>query len=152
MAGRYGLRGAVGSRRVYVVLAVILLVSLGVVVFFHYFPAGVIGELAAVPAIAALFGSILRLGRDFIAHERTLAVEEHRNRFAGPAQNSVGRSARRVAAKISEELAKICCADFNVAFIRVKRSRCRVGLIIPPAVNGATTFVRAEWTLWPRPH
>jgi len=66
----------------YKALAIIFLASLiSAVAFFHFFPVGVIGELAAVPAIGALFGALFQLGRDSIQHDRAIQLEERKNRF-----------------------------------------------------------------------
>jgi hypothetical protein len=65
----------------YIGLAVIFLCSLLAAAFFHYFPSGVVGELASIPAISALFGALFQLSRDSIAHDRAMRLEEARNRF-----------------------------------------------------------------------
>jgi hypothetical protein len=65
----------------YAGLAVIFLASLVAAAFFHYFPVGVVGELASVPAIVSLFGALFQLSRDSIAFDRTLRLEEAKNRF-----------------------------------------------------------------------
>jgi hypothetical protein len=69
------------TKRIYSVLAIIFLASLAATTFFHYFPAGAVGELAAIPAVGALFGGLFQLGRDSLAHERALRLEETKNSF-----------------------------------------------------------------------
>lgn len=68
-----------GSR--YAALAVIFLASLSAAVVFHYFPVGAVGDLASIPAIAALVGALFQLSRDSIAYDRALRLEEAKNRF-----------------------------------------------------------------------
>ena len=55
---------AVGNRTKYLGLAIIFLASLAAATFFHFFPVGVVGDLAGIPAIAALFGALFLLARD----------------------------------------------------------------------------------------
>jgi hypothetical protein len=65
----------------YKALAVIFFVSLGAVVFFHFFPVGAVGDLASLPAIGALVAALFQLGRDSIQHDRAIQLEEGKNRF-----------------------------------------------------------------------
>ena len=69
------------AKTVYTSLAVIFVASLAAAILFHFFPVGIVGELASIPAIIALFGALFQLGRDNIAHERALRLEEAKNRF-----------------------------------------------------------------------
>jgi hypothetical protein len=73
--------GKVNSKNAYIALAVVFAASLAVVVFFHFFPVGAISNLAALPAIGSLCYALFQLGRDTIAHERSIHLEETKNRF-----------------------------------------------------------------------
>jgi len=66
---------------IYLALSAILVTSLGATVLFHYFPLGVVGDLAGVPAIVALFGALFQLARDSLAYDRSVQLEEAKNRF-----------------------------------------------------------------------
>jgi hypothetical protein len=70
------------DRKVYAVLGIIFVLSLVLLIFFHYFPVSVVGDLAGVPAIVALFSALFVLSRDTIANERAIRMEESKNRFA----------------------------------------------------------------------
>lgn len=46
--------------------------------FFRSFPANSVETLAGVPAIVALFGALFQLGRDSMAHQRSVQLESHK--------------------------------------------------------------------------
>jgi hypothetical protein len=71
----------VDNKTKYVGLGIIFLASLAAAAFFHFFPVNVVGDLAGIPAIAALFGALFLVARDSIAHERSVRLEETKNRF-----------------------------------------------------------------------
>jgi hypothetical protein len=71
----------VTSRNIYLGCAAVFFASLFAVGFFHYFPVGAANELAAIPSIGSLVGALFQISRDSIAHQRTLAVEDFKNRF-----------------------------------------------------------------------
>jgi len=66
----------------YTAIAIVFAVSLAAVVLFHSFQMTVVSELAGIPAVAALFGALFQLGRDSIAFERSMRLEEEKNRFS----------------------------------------------------------------------
>lgn len=68
-------------RAIYTALAVIFAASIGSAAFFHSFPLRVVGDLAGIPAVLALFGALFQLARDSLAFERSVRLEEARNRF-----------------------------------------------------------------------
>lgn len=69
------------SPKIYAALGIIFVASLVSVVFFHFFPVWIIGDLAAIPALVALFGALFQLFRDDVAHHRALGFEGAKNRF-----------------------------------------------------------------------
>lgn len=62
--------------RIYAALAVVFVASLAAATFFHFFPVSVVGDLAGIPAILALFGALFQLSRDRISYDRSVRLEE----------------------------------------------------------------------------
>src|SRR2546427_6321069 len=66
----------------YWALVVVFLASLGLIVLFHFFPVWpVVSDLAGLSAIGSLFGALFQIARDRIAFDRSVRLEEGRNRF-----------------------------------------------------------------------
>jgi hypothetical protein len=66
------------SKKIYVGLLIIFAASASAAVFFRSFPGNGVETLAGVPAIAALFGALFQLGRDSMAHQRSVQLESHK--------------------------------------------------------------------------
>jgi hypothetical protein len=66
----------------YLALAIVFLASLALIVLFRFFPIWhVVSDLAGMSAIASLFAALFQLARDRIAFDRSVRLEENRNRF-----------------------------------------------------------------------
>jgi len=66
----------------YWALVVVFLASLGLIVLFHFFSVWpVVSDLAGLSAIGSLFGALFQIARDRIAFDRSVRLEEGRNRF-----------------------------------------------------------------------
>jgi len=67
------------SKLMYVALATVFVLS---VAAYLIFPGGTMRDLAAIPAIGALFSALFQILRDRLAHERALTVLGLQNSFA----------------------------------------------------------------------
>lgn len=66
------------SKKIYVGLLIVFAASASAAFFFRSFPANTVEMLAGVPAIVALFGALFQLGRDSMAHQRSVQLESHK--------------------------------------------------------------------------
>ena len=67
------------TKKTYIGLGVVFVASIAAAVFLPV--TETIRVLAAIPAIASLFGALLQIFRDRIAHERALWIIEAQNSF-----------------------------------------------------------------------
>jgi hypothetical protein len=132
------------SNRVYAILAVIFGSSLAAATLFHFFPVGVVGELASLPAIAALFGALFLLSRDSIAYDRTVRLEEAKNRFTIGATSHMASVAFDKHVAFCEEYTKAVNGALVTLF---RRGPHRVVLDDANALSD----IRIKWTLWLTP-
>jgi hypothetical protein len=132
------------TKRIYSVLAVIFLASLVAATFFHYFPAGAIGELAALPAVGALFYALFQLGRDSIAHERAVRLEEAKNSF------TVGATSHM--ANVAFDKHVLFCEEYTSGMLFTLTTLFQEGPT-RKALDHAKSLVgiRDKWTLWLTP-
>src|SRR5260370_23465685 len=88
----------------YWALAIVFLASLGLIVLFHFFPTWhVVSDLAGMSAIASLFGALFQLARDRMAFDRSMRLDENRNRFTIGATSHMASVAFDKHASFSEE-------------------------------------------------
>jgi hypothetical protein len=70
----------VNSKNTYIGLGILILASVTAAYLFRF--SVIIQDIAAVPAIVALFAALFQIGRDRIAHERSLFMLESQNSFS----------------------------------------------------------------------
>jgi hypothetical protein len=70
----------VNNKRFYIALCIVFLASMLAALLLPF--SGLIRELAAIPAIGSMFGALFQIGRDHIAHERSLFILESQNSFS----------------------------------------------------------------------
>jgi hypothetical protein len=135
----------VNPAKIYIAWGTVFLASAAVAIFFHYFPAGIVGkavgELAGVPAVLALFGALYQLGRDSIAHERTLILEETKNRF------TVGATSHMAEVAFNKHV--LFCEEYTEGVNRAFKTLFRRGpheAVLEDA--DALADVRTRWSLW----
>jgi hypothetical protein len=129
------------SIRTYAILGIVVVVSLGMMIFFHFFPVSVIGDLAGIPAVVALFGALFKLGRDSIAHERKLHLQEAENLFTIGATSHMANVAFEKRVSFCQEYTDAVNAALEMLFIRGAHEA---------ALDEANNLlnVRLRWNLW----
>ncbi len=132
------------TRRRYVALAVVFVASLVAATFFHFFPVSIVGDLAGIPAIAALFGALFQLSRDSIAYDRSVRLEEAKNRFTVGATSHMANVAFDKHVQFCEEYT----AEVNRTLTFLFR-RGPHGDVLQHA--NALMDIRTNWTVWLTP-
>jgi hypothetical protein len=128
----------------YAGLAAIFLASLAAAIIFHYFPVGAVGELASVPAIVALFAALFQLSRDSIAYDRTLRLEEAKNRF------TVGATSHM--ANIAFDKHVLFCEEYTAEVHGALLTLFRSGPHREVLQNADKLVgVRTKWAVWLTP-
>jgi hypothetical protein len=131
-------------RKIYAVLAVTFAASLAAAALFHFFPVSIVGDLAGIPAILALFGALFQLSRDSIAHGRSLRSEEAKNRF------TIGATSHM--ANIAFDKHVSFCEEYTEQILETLTFLFRKGPhkdVLERANSLADT--RTKWTLWLTP-
>lgn len=132
------------NKNTYLGWAIVFVASLGAVAVFHYFPVSIVGDLAGVPAIAALFGALFQLSRDRIAFERSVQMEEAKNRFTVGAMSHMADVAFDKHVSFCEEYTS---AANHAMFTLFKRGPHEDAL-----EEAAALFdVRIKWDIWLAP-
>jgi hypothetical protein len=134
----------VNNKNIYIAWATVFAASLAAVVVIHYFSASVVGDLAGVPAIAALFGALFQLSRDNIAFERSVRLEEFKNRF------TVGATSHM--ANVAFDKHVLFCEEYTAAVYRAMGTLFRRGPheeVLGDA--GALSDIRIRWAIWLTP-
>lgn len=134
----------VNSRNSYIAWAVVFTASLVAVVIFHFFPVSVVGDLAGVPAIVALFGALFQLSRDSIAFERSVQLEEAKNRLTVGAMSHMANVAFDKHVLFSEEYTATAYGAMATLFRRGPHEEALVDA-------GALSDIRIKWAVWLAP-
>src|SRR6266849_252248 len=132
------------AKKRYAALAIIFLASLGAAAFFHYFPVTVVGDLAGIPAVAALFGALFLLSRDSIAFDRSVRLEEAKNRFTVGATSHMANVAFDKHVQFCEEYVAEVSDTLTFLFRRGPHKD-----VLEKA--NALADIRTKWTLWVTP-
>jgi cadmium resistance protein CadD (predicted permease) len=134
----------VKTKYVYLGCAIVFAASLLAIVIFHYFPVSVVGDLAGIPAIVALFGALFQLSRDNIAFERSLLIEETKNRFAVGAMSHM--------ANVAFDKHVLFCEEYTTAAYGAMATLFRRGPHEDALVEASTlSDIRLKWTVWLAP-
>src|SRR5260370_26917350 len=128
----------------YATLTIVFAASLLAGVFFHFFPVGIVGDLAGIPAIAALFGALFLLSRDSIAYDRSVRLGEAKNRFTVGATSHMANVAFDKHVQFCEEYT----AEVNRTLTFLFR-RGPHGDVLQHA--NALADIRTNWTVWLTP-
>lgn len=132
------------SRRIYAGLAVVFVASLAAATLFHFFPVTAVGDLAGIPAILALFGALFRLLRDSIAFDRSVRLEEAKNRFTVGATSHMATAAFDKHVQFCEEYVAEVSGTLTFLFRRGPHKD-----VLEKA--NALADTRTKWTLWLTP-
>jgi hypothetical protein len=112
--------------------------------FFHFFPLKILGDLAGIPAITALFGALFQLGRDSIAHDRALRLEDARNRF------TVGATSHMANVAFDKHVA--FCEEYVAEMFKALETLFRKGPHADALKHATYLFiVRNKWAVWLTP-
>ena len=129
----------------YWALAIVFLASLGSMVLFHFFPTWhVVSDLAGMSAIASLFGALFQLVRDRIAFDRSVRLDESRNRFTIGATSHMASVAFDKHATFCEEYV----AEMQNALRNLFASGPRPEFM---AHANNLRLIRHKWVLWLTP-
>jgi hypothetical protein len=139
-----GLGWNVNNKNKYIAWATVFAASLAAVAVFHFFPVSVVGDLAGVPAIVALFGALFQLSRDNIAFERSARLEEAKNRF------TVGVTSHM--ANVAFDKHVLFCEEYVGDMQRALTTLFREGPT-PEALQHANSLyaIRRKWAVWLTP-
>ncbi len=136
--------GEMNANKIYAALTIVFLASLGTAAFFHYFPVTIVGDLAGIPAVVALFGALFQISRESIAYNRSVRLEEAKNRFTVGATSHMANVAFDKHVQFCEEYA----AEVNrtLAFLFKRGPHSDV-------MQNASTLmgVRTKWSVWITP-
>lgn len=132
------------ARTRYAVLAVVFVASLAAATLFHFFPVSIVGDLAGIPAIVALFGALFQLSRDSIAYDRSVRLEDAKNRFTVGATSHMANVAFDKHVQFCEEHA----AEINRTLTFLFR-RGPHGDVLQHA--NTLMDIRIKWTVWLTP-
>ena len=139
-----GVSRRMNTRTRYAALAVIFAASLLAGVFFHFFPVGIVGELAGIPAIATLFGALFLLSRDSIAFDRSVRLEEAKNRF------TVGATSHMANVAFNKHVQ--FCEEYTAEVYRTLTFLFRKGPNANVLNNVAALMdIRTKWSVWLTP-
>jgi hypothetical protein len=138
------MRCNVNNKNTYLGWTIVFVASLGAVAVFHYFPVSIVGDLAGVPAIAALFGALFQLSRDRIAFERSVRMEEAKNRFTVGAMSHM--------ADVAFDKHVSFCEEYTTAVYHAMTTLFRRGPHEEALVEaGALADIRIKWDIWLAP-
>jgi|SRR5882724_7075925 len=130
--------------RTYLTLAVIFVCSLLAAVLFHFFPVGVVGDLAAIPSVVALLGALFQLSRDSIAHERAVQLEETRNRL------TVGATSHMASVAFDKHVS--FCEEYVAEVFSALETLYRKGPHEGILQNAGGLYgIRKKWAVWLTP-
>jgi hypothetical protein len=130
------------DRKVYLALGLLFVASL---ILRFLSPVGgpgrVVRELSGVPALGALFGTLVQLIRDTIAHERSLMTQQLQNSF------SIGATSHMAIVAFDKHVA--FSEDYVSAMFDVLQTLFREGPC-QKALDGASTLlaIRKKYSLW----
>jgi len=131
----------VNTKNTYIAWVSVFGASLVAVGVFHFFPVNVVGDLAGVPAIIALFGALFQLSRDRIAFERSTRLEEEKNRF------TVGAMSHMANVAFDKHVA--FCEEYTAAANHAMLTLFRKGPHQDALVEaGLLADVRIKWDVW----
>jgi hypothetical protein len=134
----------VNRRTIYTASAVIFAVSIGATVFFHSFPVAIVGELASIPAIGALFAALFLLLRDSIAFDRSERLEEAKNRF------TVGATSHM--ANVAFDKHAAFCEEYVAEMFKALETLFRRGPHREALRHASSLYVvRNKWAVWLTP-
>jgi hypothetical protein len=134
----------VNTKNSYIAWAIVFVASLGAVAVFHYFPVSIVGDLAGVPAIVALFAALFQLSRDQIAFEMSVRLEEAKNRFTVGAMSHM--------ANVAFEKHVLFCEEYTAAVYHAMATLFRRGPHEDALVEaGALSDIRIQWAIWLAP-
>jgi hypothetical protein len=132
----------VSRKNTYIALGVVFVASMAAA---FSLPLGrVIRELAGVSVIGSLFGALLQIARDRIAHERSLRILESQNSFSiGATSHMAGVAFDKYSSFCEEYVAEM----FN-ALMTLGREGPRK-TVLPHADN--LLMIRRKWSVWLTP-
>jgi hypothetical protein len=132
------------ANKKYTALAIVFLASLGTAAFFHYFPVTIVGDLAGIPAIAALFAALFQLSRDSIAFDRSIRLEEAKNRF------TVGATSHMADVAFDKHVQ--FCEEYTAEVYRTLTFLFKKGPHADVLQNAnALMDIRTKWSVWLTP-
>src|SRR5258708_6781940 len=132
------------AKKRYAALAIVFVASLAATAIFHYFPVSIVGDLAGIPAIAALFGALFLLSRDSIAFDRSVRLEEAKNRF------TVGATSHM--ANVAFDKHVQFCEEYTAEVFRTMTFLFRKGPNANVLDNVAALMdIRRKWSVWLTP-
>jgi hypothetical protein len=103
-----------------------------------------VSDLAAVPAIGALFGALFQLARDSLAHERSLRLEEGKNSF------TVGATSHMADVAFDKHVQ--FCEEYTAELYRALSTLFRMGpnkAVLEHASK--LPEIRRKWAVWVTP-
>lgn len=111
---------------------------------FNLFPVSIVGDLAGIPAIVALFGALFQLSRDQIVFERSVRLEEAKNRFTVGAMSYM--------ANIAFRKHVLFCEEYTAAAYHAMDALLRRGPHEEALQEAATlSDIRIKWIIWLTP-
>jgi hypothetical protein len=131
-------------KTIYTALAIIFVASLVAAIVLHYFSATIVEDLAGVPAILALCGALFQLSRDAVAFERSLRLEEAKNRFTVGATSHMANAAFDKHILFCEEYTREIYTTLEFLFRRGPHQD-----VLERA--NALADIRIKWALWLTP-
>ncbi|MFI5089769.1 MAG: hypothetical protein ACHP7P_06900 [Terriglobales bacterium] len=122
----------------YIILAVIFVASL---VLVWVSPGGWVGQLAGVPAVAALFGALFKVFMDHLAHQRAVFLLE--------AQNAFSMGATSHMANVAFEKHVGFCEEYVQEMFKALSTLFREGPTEDVLRHATALYkVREKWALW----
>jgi hypothetical protein len=138
------MRWSVNNKNTYIAWSIVFAASLGAVAVFHYFPVSIVGELAGVPAIVALFAALFQLSRDRIAFDRSVQLEEAKNRFTVGAMSHMANVAFDKHVLFSEAYTAAAYRAMDTLFRRGPHQDVLRDVL-------TLAEIRTTWTVWLTP-
>lgn len=122
----------------YAALGIVIVLS---VALYRLFPVGAIQDLAAIPAIVALFAALFQILRDRLAHERALAALEVQNNFALGAMSHL--------ANVAFDKHVSFCEEYAVEMSKALSTLFRRGPHRDVLTRASALFeIRSKWSVW----
>jgi hypothetical protein len=132
----------VNSKNTYIALGIVIVASVAAASFLHF--SMIIQDLAAIPAIVALFAALLQIGRDRIAHERSLFMLESQNSF------SIGATSHMAGVAFDQYSA--FCEEYVKEMYDALMTLTREGPRQSALTHGDNLIkIRRKWTVWLTP-